>query len=76
VKATVTLPDGKTVAGTVKRLDDFEISLYDSSGEYHSWPREGVKVERKDPLAGHRALLDQYSDADMHNILAYLVTLK
>jgi len=33
-------------------------------------------VDIKDPLAGHRNLLDQYTDADMHNLLAYLVTLK
>ena len=24
----------------------------------------------------HRQLLDKYTDADMHNLLAYLVTLK
>ena len=34
------------------------------------------KVLREDKLAGHRALLPQYSDADIHNLAAYLVTLK
>ena len=50
--------------------------IYDASGNYHSWPREGLKVELEDRLAGHRQLLEKYTDADMHNLTAYLVTLK
>ncbi len=73
---TVTLPSGESVTGTLKRIDDFEVSLWDSSGEYRSWPRTSAKVEIKDPLRGHRELLAKYTDADMHNLLAYLVTLK
>lgn len=74
---TVTLPSGQTVSGTLKRLDDFNVAMYDSNGQYHSWPRtDGLKVEVKDPLAAHRELLAKYTDNDMHNILAYLVTLK
>ena len=73
----VTLPSGQSISGTLKRLDDFNVSMYDSTGQYHSWPRtEGVKVEVKDPLQAHREMLAQYTDADMHNVLAYLVTLK
>ena len=75
-QVTVTLPSGQSVSGVLKRQDDFNISMVDSSGQYHSWPRNSVKVDIKDPLAGHRNLLDQYTDADMHNLLAYLVTLK
>lgn len=74
---TVTLPSGQTISGTLKRLDDFNVAMYDSSGQYHSWPRtDGLKVEVKDPLEAHRKLLAKYTDTDMHNILAYLVTLK
>ncbi len=73
---TVTLPDGQTLTGTLKRQDDFNISMVDKSGMFHSWPIKSVKVEINDPLAGHRRLLALYTDADMHNILAYLVTLK
>jgi mono/diheme cytochrome c family protein len=75
-KVTVTLPSGSAVTGRLKRLDDFNISLYDSGGVYRSWPRADVKVEVEDRLAAHRKMLDQYSDADIHNLLAYLVTLK
>jgi cytochrome c oxidase cbb3-type subunit 3 len=76
VKATIRLPSGETVAGTVKRLDDFDVTIIDASGNYHSWPRDGLTVEIPDPLATHRQLLDKYSDADVHNVTAYLATFK
>lgn len=75
-KVTVRLPNGETIAGTLKRQDDFNISITDDSGAFHSWPVSAVKFEIKDPLANHRELLATYTDADMHNILAFLVTLK
>ena len=77
-RVTVTLPSGQAFSGRIRRLDDFNVSIYDSSGNYHSWSREDdkVRVEVEDRLAAHRQLLDQYTDADMHNLLAYLVTLK
>ncbi|MBZ5626236.1 MAG: c-type cytochrome [Acidobacteriia bacterium] len=75
-KVTVTLPSGQTISGTLKQMDDIDISMYDTSGNYHSWPREGLKVEMEDRLAGHRQLLERYTDTDMHNLTAYLVTLK
>ena len=77
-KATVTLPNGQKITGTVKRLDDFNISLYDDAGDFHSWSRENgkIKVEVEDPLKAHRELLDRYTDEIMHNLTAYLMTLK
>jgi cytochrome c oxidase cbb3-type subunit III len=77
IVVTVTLPSGESISGTLKRLDDFNVSLYDASGTYHSWSRgTGIKVMIKDPLAAHRELLPKYTDADIHDLLAYLVTLK
>jgi len=78
-KATVTLPSGQTVTGILENIDDFNVSLRDSSGDYHSYPLEGrdaVKVQIADPLDAHVALLKKYTNADMHNVLAYLETLK
>jgi cytochrome c oxidase cbb3-type subunit III len=75
-KVTVTLPSGERVAGTVKQMDDINLSMYDSAGRYHSWARQGIKVELEDRLAGHRQLLEKLTDADMHNLTAWLVTLK
>jgi cytochrome c oxidase cbb3-type subunit III len=76
-KVKVTLPSGESMTGTLKRLDDFNVSFYDTEGQYHSLALgPGVKVEVEDKLAAHRQLLNQYTDADMHNITAYLETLK
>lgn len=75
----VTLPSGETSRGVLDQIDDFSVSLIDANGQYKSWvlnESNGIKVDVNDPLSGHEALLKQYSDADMHNVLAYLVTLK
>ncbi len=74
----VTLPNGETVSGKLDRIDDFNVSLRDSAGVFHSFSRdgEGIKVEVNDPLKAHNDLLHQYTDADIHNMTAYLVTLK
>jgi hypothetical protein len=71
------LASGEQISGTVKKLDDFHVSLYDKAGDFHSIAiSDGVSVKLDDPLAAHRQLLDKYTDADMHNITAYLATLK
>jgi cytochrome c oxidase cbb3-type subunit III len=75
-KATVTESSGQKVSGKISREDDFHVSLIDSAGQYHVWPRNSVKVEVDDTLKGHRELLAKYSNADIHNMTAYLVTLK
>jgi cytochrome c oxidase cbb3-type subunit 3 len=65
------------VSGTLDRIDDFSVSLRDSSGEYHAWKRApGVAVEINDPLAKHYEMLDQLMDSDIHDVVAYLETLK
>jgi mono/diheme cytochrome c family protein len=75
---TVTLPSGEKVSGVLDRVDDFSVSLHDSSGEYRSFTREGAvpKVEIHDPMKPHLDLLAKYTDPDIHNVTAYLVTLK
>jgi cytochrome c553 len=77
VEVTVTAGQRPPVTGAVVRLDDFFVSLRDSSGEYHAFNRgPGVTVAVNDPLAAHHELLDRYTDADMHNLTAYLARLK
>jgi hypothetical protein len=75
---TVTPATGQAVSGRLDRIDDFNVSLHDARGEYHSFTREGAtpKVEVKDPIQAHTDLLRIYTDADIHNVTAYLVTLK
>ncbi|HEY6392676.1 MAG TPA: c-type cytochrome [Bryobacteraceae bacterium] len=74
---TVTLSSGQKFSGALESLDDFNVALREPSGDYHSFERNaGMKVDVRDPLAAHEELLQKYTDADMHDILAYLVTLK
>jgi len=74
---TVTLPDGTRIIGTLKHLDDFYVSLYDAQNSYHSIPLEkGVTVQVEDKLLFHRQMLDKYTNQQMHDLTAYLVTLK
>jgi cytochrome c oxidase cbb3-type subunit III len=74
--ATVTLPTGEQVKGEVKHVDDFVIGLRDASGWYRSFRRDRVKVELQDPLAAHRDLLEKLTQANVHDLFAYLETLK
>jgi cytochrome c oxidase cbb3-type subunit III len=76
-EVTVVTPSGESVKGKLEYLDEFTVSLSDSAGNYHTWPRDHTKsVTVVDPLAAHKALLRTYSDKDIHDLLAYLVTLK
>jgi cytochrome c oxidase cbb3-type subunit 3 len=77
VTVTLTQPDGQSVTGELIRMDDFTVALHDSDGQYHSWTRTPeLKVQKNDPYETHIALLDQYTDKNMHDIVAYLETLK
>ena len=75
---TVTFPDGKSTSGTLNSIDDFTVSLHNASGKFHSFARNSdePKIEVHDPLRVHTQMLRQYTDADIHNVTAYLVTLK
>src|SRR5580698_5547686 len=64
-EVTVVLPSGQSFKGKLEYLDEFTVSLVDSTGLYHTWPRDRTKsVEVVDPLAAHKALLPVYTDKD------------
>ena len=75
---TVTLASGQKVEGVLDRIDDFVVSLTEKDGTHRSFRTTGAapKVEIHDPLQPHKDLLRAYSDADIHNVTAYLATLK
>ena len=75
-KVTVTLPDGKTISGKLAYLDEFTVGLRDSANWYRSWPLSQVKYSVDSPVEAHAELLDKYSDDDIHNLMAYLQTLR
>lgn len=78
VPATVTLASGEQVSGLIAHLDDFVVGLRvgDKDGWYRSFRRKDVKLEVKDPLTAHRELLPKLTPADLHNLFAYINTLK
>jgi cytochrome c oxidase cbb3-type subunit 3 len=74
--AMVTLRSGARVKGELLDKDAFNVSIRDENGWYRSWPLRDVQVEIHDPLAAHRELVRKYTDADVHDLFAYLETLK
>ena len=74
---SVTTSSGATVTGEPLNLDDFNVSLRDANGHYFSFARSSeLKVEKHNPYAGHEALLDTYTDKDIHDVVSYLETLQ
>lgn len=73
---TVTLPSGETLEGPLDHLDEFTVALHDSAGWYRSFPLDQVKASVHDPVAAHRELLNTLTQADVHNLFAYMETLK
>ena len=80
ITATVTLRDGQKIEGRVVHHDEFEIAITGPDGWFHSWPLDSGgpvnKVDIHDPLTKHRELMEKYTDKDIHNLFAYLVTLQ
>jgi cytochrome c oxidase cbb3-type subunit 3 len=75
--ATVKTPDGDTIIGRVTQVSDFRIMLVDGSGRTHLIDRKpDVEVQIKDPLAAHQEMIMTLTNDDMHNVTAYLETLR
>ena len=75
-KITVTLASGQTVTGTLDYLDEFTVGLVDPMGSYRSWSTGNVQYKVDSPVNAHVDLLSRYSDADIHDLMAYLQTLR
>jgi len=74
----VTLASGQKFEGTLIRYDDFVVTMRLADGAERSFRRNGdvPKVEVKNPRDPHIKLLPTYTDKDIHDVTAYLVTLK
>jgi cytochrome c oxidase cbb3-type subunit 3 len=72
----VTLPSGQIVTGKLAYRDEFTISITDDAGWRRSWPTAQVQFTVDDRLQAHVDQLARYTDADMHDVLAYLQTLR
>lgn len=77
ITVTVTPASGSAISGTLVAMDDFDVTLRDASGATRTFRRTPtMKVVKTDPLQAHRLLLDTITDKQMHDLVAYLVTLK
>ena len=75
--AVVRTPSGTEISGRVTQISDFRVTLTDAAGQTHAVDRgPGVVVELKDPLAPHQEMIQTLGNDDMHNVTAYLETLK
>jgi cytochrome c oxidase cbb3-type subunit III len=75
-KVAVTLASGETIAGALASQDEFTIVVADPAGARQTYEKSAVKFKIDDPLSAHFDQLGKYTDRDMHNVFAYLDTLK
>ncbi|RXH54562.1 putative cytochrome c, associated with quino(hemo)protein alcohol dehydrogenase [Granulicella sibirica] len=75
-KVMVTLPSGEKLAGTVAYQDEFVLGMRDAKGSYHSWPVGEIKFAVDSPVDAHAEQFPKYTDDDVHNLMAYIQTLK
>jgi cytochrome c oxidase cbb3-type subunit 3 len=75
---SITTPSGEKLEGRLLRIDDFIVSFLQADGRVRSVGRDGdrPRVDVKDPLQAHRDLLGILTDKNIHDVTAYLVTLK
>ena len=73
----VTLPSGQRFEGELERVDDFVVALKTADGRRRAFrTTDGTKVDVERSARRHTRLLPHYTDADIHNVTAFLVTLK
>ncbi|HEX4785622.1 MAG TPA: cytochrome c [Candidatus Sulfotelmatobacter sp.] len=75
-RVKVTPASGETVSGTLEYLDEFTIGIVDSEGVYRSWRTRDVRLEVDASVNAHVELFSKYTDDDVHNLMAYLQTLR
>ena len=73
---TVTLPTGQQITGLLAYRDEFTIGLRDSNRVYHSWPVRRIRFIVDSPVDAHVDLFSKYTDDDIHNLMAYIQTLR
>jgi cytochrome c oxidase cbb3-type subunit III len=75
-KVTLWLPSGGTIVGTLASQDEFTILVLDPSGTRQRYEKTSVKFQIENPMSAHFDQLAKYTDDDMHNVYAYLLSLR
>jgi cytochrome c oxidase cbb3-type subunit 3 len=73
---TLTLRSGRTRVAPLVSEDEFTIVVLEPSGARHTYQKRDVKFKIDNPMSAHFSQLTKYTDVDMHNVFAYLNTLK
>jgi cytochrome c oxidase cbb3-type subunit III len=78
ITATVSWRDGRKASGYLSSVSDFKVIVRDDAGMETSWPRKDgePRVVLTDRMQHHLDLLPKYRDSDIHDLTAYLVTLR
>jgi mono/diheme cytochrome c family protein len=77
ITVTITPASGAPMSGVLVEESDFYITMRDSDGAVRVVRRTpGLKVTKTNPLQAHIDLLDRVSDKQIHDLVAYLETLK
>jgi cytochrome c oxidase cbb3-type subunit 3 len=75
-KVTLSLASGQTVVASLASEDEFTIAILDPAGARQVYEKSAVKFKIDNPMSAHFDQLGKYTDNDMHNIFAYLDSLK
>src|SRR5438132_3154022 len=75
---TVTLPSGQAITGDLDHISAFVVALRQPDGTYRSFARHDSipKVILTNPRQWHIDMLPKWRASDIHNMTAYLLTLK
>jgi mono/diheme cytochrome c family protein len=78
ITVKVDMPSGDVISGRLVELDDFDVTLIDAAGQRRTIRRDGEvpRVRVDNPLEAHRDQARRWEDKDLHNVTAYLATLK
>jgi cytochrome c oxidase cbb3-type subunit III len=77
-QVTVELPSGEKIKGQLIEIDDFMVVMIDAAGDRRSLPRSGdiPRIKVDNPLQAHIDKVRSWEDRDLHDLTAYLATLK
>lgn len=77
VTVTIAPPSGQAISGVFVEESDFYVTFRDTDGALHVVRKTpGMQVTRTNPLQAHVDLLDRITDKQIHDLVAYLETLK
>src|ERR1700723_2827203 len=74
----IEMPSGAPIEGRLVEMDDFAVVLIDDRGDRRTIRRDGdvPRIHIDNPLQAHLDMVRRWEDRDLHDLTAYLATLK